>query len=294
MSKKKSLKKRSKPSDSQHVEETVAATELDASEENRDPLLSRKDYDRELKRLQVELVKLLESVKRKQEKVCVIFEGRDAAGKGGTIQRISQHLNPRFCRIVALGKPTEREQHQWYFQRYVEQLPTAGEIVLFDRSWYNRAGVEHVMGFCSDAEYQQFLVTCPNFERLLIASGIKLIKYWFSVSAKEQEHRFKRRIADPLRRWKLSPMDLEARAHFTDFSKAKDVMFEHTDTDDSPWFVVDANDKRRARLNCIHHLLSQMSYSEILPPVAELPPRQNRNGYKRPPKDQQRFVPAVY
>ncbi len=251
-------------------------------------------YDRELKRLQLELVKLLESVKRRRRKVCVLFEGRDAAGKGGTIKRITQHLNPRFCRIVALGKPTERERDQWYFQRYVEQLPAAGEIVLFDRSWYNRAGVEHVMGFCTDAEYQEFLVTCPQFERLLIASGVTLIKYWFSVSPEEQERRFRRRMDDPLRRWKLSPMDLEARSHFTDFSEAKDVMFEHTDTDESPWYVVDADDKRRARLNCIHHLLDQIPYADVLPPVTELPPRQGHNGYERPPKSQQRMVPAVY
>ena len=246
--------------------------------------LSRKAYNRELKRLQLELVKLLESVKRKRQKVCVLFEGRDAAGKGGTIKRITQHLNPRFCRIVALGKPTEREGDQWYFQRYVDQLPAAGEIVLFDRSWYNRAGVEHVMGFCTDPEYQEFLETCPQFERLLIASGVTLIKYWFSVSPDEQERRFRSRMDDPLKRWKLSPMDLEARSHFTDFSEAKDVMFEHTDTDESPWYVVEADDKRRARLNCIHHLLSQIPYADVLPPVAELPPRQGHNGYERPPQ----------
>jgi polyphosphate kinase 2 len=271
----------------------VAAESTSEETDAREPL-SGKAYDRELKRLQLELVKLLESVKRKRRKVCVLFEGRDAAGKGGTIKRITQHLNPRFCRIVALGKPTERERDQWYFQRYVEQLPAAGEIVLFDRSWYNRAGVEHVMGFCTDAEYQEFLQTCPQFERLLIASGVTLIKYWFSVSAEEQEARFRRRMDDPLRRWKLSPMDLEARTHFTDFSEAKDVMFEHTDTDESPWYVVDADDKRRARLNCIHHLLGQIPYADVLPSVAELPPRQGHNGYERPPKSQQRMVPAVY
>ena len=271
----------------------LAADPTSDGADAREPL-SGKAYDRELKRLQLELVKLLESVKRRRRKVCVLFEGRDAAGKGGTIKRITQHLNPRFCRIVALGKPTERERDQWYFQRYVEQLPAAGEIVLFDRSWYNRAGVEHVMGFCTDAEYQEFLQTCPQFERLLIASGVTLIKYWFSVSADEQEARFRRRMDDPLRRWKLSPMDLEARTHFTDFSEAKDVMFEHTDTDESPWYVVDADDKRRARLNCIHHLLGQIPYADVLPPVAELPPRQGHNGYERPPKSQQRMVPAVY
>lgn len=271
----------------------VAADATSDGADAREPL-SGKAYNRELKRLQLELVKLLESVKHKQRKVCVLFEGRDAAGKGGTIKRITQHLNPRFCRIVALGKPTERERDQWYFQRYVDQLPAAGEIVLFDRSWYNRAGVEHVMGFCSDAEYQEFLETCPQFEHLLIASGVTLIKYWFSVSSDEQERRFRRRMDDPLRRWKLSPMDLEARTHFTDFSEAKDVMFEHTDTDESPWYVVDADDKRRARLNCIHHLLGQIPYADVLPPVAELPSRQGHNGYERPPKSQQRMVPAVY
>lgn len=248
----------------------------------------------ELETLQVELVKLLESVKRNQQKVCVIFEGRDAAGKGGTIKRITEHLNPRFCRIVALGKPTEHEKRQWYFQRYVQELPVAGEIVLFDRSWYNRAVVEHVMGFCSEDEYRQFLRTCPDFERLLINSGITLIKYWFSVSPDEQERRFRRRINDPLRRWKLSPMDLEARSRFVEFSEAKDVMFEHTDTDESPWHVVEADNKRRARLNCIHHLLSIVPYADVLPPVSELPPRQADNGYQRPPIYGQRIIPQVY
>jgi polyphosphate kinase 2 len=276
------------------IESTGKGAEVSSGQTGRRGRLSNEAYHRELKRLQLELVKLLESVKRNRKKVCVLFEGRDAAGKGGTIKRITQHLNPRFCRIVALGKPTERERDRWYFQRYVEQLPAAGEIALFDRSWYSRAGVEHVMGFCTDAEYQEFLQTCPQFERLLIGSGITLIKYWFSVSAEEQERRFRRRMDDPLRRWKLSPMDLEARSHFTDFSKARDVMFEHTDTDESPWYVVDADSKRRARLNCIHHLLSQVSYADVLPSVAELPPRQKQNGYERPPRNRQRMVPAVY
>ena len=265
-----------------------------STEQQHQSPLSDQVYRAELGRLQIELVKLLESVKRKQLKVCVLFEGRDAAGKGGTIQRISRHLNPRFCRVVALGTPTERECRQWYFQRYVAELPAAGEIVLFDRSWYNRAGVEHVMGFCTQDEYQQFLRDCPDFERLLIRSGMILIKYWFSVSPEEQERRFRERIKDPLRRWKLSAMDLEARARDIEFSQAKDVMFEHTDVDVSPWYVVEADDKCRARLNCINHLLSLISYSDIMPTVAELPPRQEDNGYERPPISSQRFVPSVY
>jgi polyphosphate kinase 2 len=255
------------------------------------PELSKKVYEKELTRLQLELVKLQEWVKTKGLKVVVIFEGRDAAGKGGTIKRITENLNPRVCRVVALGTPTERERTQWYFQRYVQQLPAAGEMVLFDRSWYNRAGVERVMGFCSDEEYREFLHACPIFEHLLIRSGIILVKYWFSVSDEEQERRFLSRIDDPTKRWKLSPMDLEARARWVDYSKAKDEMFQYTDTEESPWYVVEADDKRRARLNCISHLLSLIPYEDLTQPPLELPPRQDKEGYVRPPKELQRLVP---
>jgi len=251
-------------------------------------------YQRELKKLQVELVTQMEWIKRQGLKVCVIFEGRDGAGKGGTIKRITQHLNPRFCRVVALGKPTEREQTQWYFQRYVAELPAAGEMVLFDRSWYNRGVVERVMGFCTDEQYFEFLRSCPEFECMLIRSNVILIKYWFSVSDEEQERRFQARINDPLRRWKLSAMDLAARARWVEVSQAKDEMFGHTDTDESPWFVVEGDDKQRARLNCISHLLSMIPYEDVLPEVEQLPPRQSDSGYKRPAKTSQRIVPEVY
>jgi polyphosphate kinase 2 len=251
-------------------------------------------YRRALTNLQVELVKLMEWIKRQRLKVCVIFEGRDGAGKGGTIKRITQHLNPRFCRVVALDKPTERETTQWYFQRYVAELPAAGEMVLFDRSWYNRALVEHVMGFCTDDEYGEFLRSCSEWERMLIRSNIILIKYWFSVSDDEQERRFQTRIDDPLRRWKLTAMDLAARARWVEVSQAKDEMFVHTDTDESPWYVVEGDDKPRARLNCISHLLSMIPYEDVRPEVEKLPPRQSDNGYQRPAKTSQRFVPDVY
>ncbi len=255
------------------------------------PKLSKKIYEKELTRLQLELVKLQEWVKEEGLKGVVIFEGRDATGKGGVIKRITENLNPRFCRVVALGTPTERERTQWYFQRYVQQLPAAGEIALFDRSWYNRAGVERVMGFCSDDEYREFLHACPIFEHLLIRSGIILVKYWFSVSDEEQERRFLSRIEDPSKRWKLSPMDLEARAQWVDYSRAKDEMFRYTDTEESPWYVVEADDKRRARLNCIGHLLSLIPYEDLTLPPLELPPRQDKKGYVRPPKQLQRLVP---
>jgi polyphosphate kinase 2 len=212
--------------------------------------------------LQLELVKLQEWIKTRGLKVVVIFEGRDAAGKGGVIKRISESLNPRICRIEALGKPTEKEESQWYFQRYIDRLPSAGEMVLFDRSWYNRAGVEKVMGFCTDDEYQEFLRACPEFENMLIRSGIILIKYWFSVSDEEQEHRFQDRLADPAKRWKLSPMDLESRSRWIEYSKAKDIMFAHTDTETSPWYVVNADIKKHARLNCMRHLLKQIPYED--------------------------------
>jgi polyphosphate kinase len=254
----------------------------------------KKNLEKELARLQVELVKLQEHVRTSGLKVVVIFEGRDAAGKGGAIKRITEALNPRYCRVVALGTPTEREKTQWYFQRYVPHLPAAGELVLFDRSWYNRAGVERVMGFCTDAELEEFLRSCPEFERMLVRSGILLIKYWFSVSDDEQERRFQARLANPTKRWKLSPMDLESRARWVDYSRAKDEMFRYTDIKQAPWWVVQADDKARARLNCIHHLLSTVPYGEPGSPEIQLPPRQDDTGYVRPPLDEQTFVPSVY
>ncbi len=256
--------------------------------------LSLEFYEKELARLQIELVKLQEWVKHEGLKVVVIFEGRDAAGKGGVIKRVTQCLNPRICRVEALGTPTEREKTQWYFQRYVARLPAAGEMVLFDRSWYNRAGVEHVMGFCTEAEYAEFLRSCPEFERMLVRSGIILIKYWFSVSDAEQEARFQARLKDPTKRWKLSPMDLESRSRWVDYSRAKDEMFAHTDIKQAPWFVVDADDKKRARLNCIRHLLSLIPYRDLTPEEMTLPPRQKDQGYVRPPMTDQSFVPEFY
>ncbi len=256
--------------------------------------LKRKDYERELARLELELVKLQHWVQHAGLRVVLLFEGRDAAGKGGVIKRILEPLNPRGARVVALGTPSERERSQWYFQRYVEHLPAAGEIVLFDRSWYNRAGVERVMGFCTEEEYQEFMRSCPEFERMLVRSGIILIKYWFSVSDEEQEKRFQARLNDPMRRWKLSPMDLTARERWVDYSRAKDVMFAHTDIKQAPWWVVDADDKRRARLNCITHLLSMIPYENVIPPPLELPPRQSDEGYVRPPITDQTFVPEVF
>ena len=251
------------------------------------------DYDDELRRLQIELVKLQEWIRHKGLKVTVIFEGRDAAGKGGTIKRITQSLNPRVCRVVALGTPTEREKSQWYFQRYAAQLPAAGEMVLFDRSWYNRAGVEHVMGFCSEAEYMEFLHSCPEFERMLVRSGIILIKYWFSVSDEEQERRFQDRIKDVTKRWKLSPMDLESRRRWVDYSRAKDEMFAHTDIKQAPWYVVNADNKKCARLNVIRHLLSLLPYEDLTPKPMKLPPLE-RSKYVRPPIHEQHFIPEIY
>ena len=256
--------------------------------------LKKKVYEKELEKLQIELVKLQEWVKHKGLKVVVIFEGRDAAGKGGVIKRITQSLNPRVCRVVALGIPTEREKTQWYFQRYVAHLPAAGEMVLFDRSWYNRAGVEHVMNFCTEEEYLEFLRSCPEFERMLVRSGIILIKYWFSVSDEEQERRFLARIKDPTKRWKLSPMDLESRARWVEYSKAKDEMFAYTDIKQAPWYVVNADDKKCARLNCINHLLHMIPYEDLTPSVIELPPRQEKTGYVRPPITDQTFVEELY
>jgi polyphosphate kinase 2 len=256
--------------------------------------LKRAFYEEELDRLHVELVKLQEYVKSQGLRVVVIFEGRDAAGKGGVIKVITQDMNPRVCRIAALPAPSDRERTQWYFQRYVDQLPAAGEIVLFDRSWYNRAGVERVMGFCTDEEYEEFMRACPLFEEMLIRAGVKLIKYWFSVSDDEQERRFQARLADPAKHWKLSPMDLESRARWVDYSRAKDAMFARTDTDLAPWWVVDADDKRRARLNTVTHLLSSVPYEYVAPNPLTLPPRQSDDGYVRPPRDTQRYVPEVY
>ncbi len=256
--------------------------------------ISNKFYNKELVNLQIELVKLQEWIKVKGLKVVVIFEGRDAAGKGGVIKRITQRLNPRICRVVALGTPTEREKTQWYFQRYIPHLPACGEMVLFDRSWYNRAGVEHVMGFCTEEEYREFLRTCPEFERMLIRSGIILIKYWFSVSDEEQERRFKARIEDRTKRWKLSPMDMASREKWVEYSEAKDEMFKYTDIKQAPWYVVPADNKKRARLNCISHLLTLIQYKDLTPKPMKLPPRQEREGYVRPPITDQTFVPENY
>jgi len=253
--------------------------------------LSDEVYERELKKLQIELVKLQYWVKEKGLKVVVIFEGRDAAGKGGTIKRITETLNPRIVRVVALPVATEKEKTQWYFQRYVAQLPAAGEMVLLDRSWYNRAGVERVMGFCTPEQVEEFFRSVPEFEKMLIRSGIILIKYWFSVSNEEQEQRFQARMDDITRRWKLSPMDLESRKRWVEYSRAKDDMFRYTDTKLSPWYVVEADDKKRARLNCINHLLSKIPYEDLTPQVLELPPRQVDNSYVRPPFGDQTFVP---
>ncbi len=254
----------------------------------------KKSYDKNLRKLQIELVKLQEWIKLKGLKVVVIFEGRDAAGKGGVIKRMTESLNPRTCKVVALATPTDREKTQWYFQRYAAHLPAAGEMVLFDRSWYNRAGVERVMGFCTTDEYQEFLRTCPEFERMLIRSGIILVKYWFSVSDEEQEQRFQSRIDDPTKRWKLSPMDLASREKWIEYSKAKDEMFKYTDTKQSPWFVVPADNKKRARLNCISHFLSLIPYEDVKHDKIELPPRSSDEGYVRPPFSDQTFVPEVF
>ena len=270
------------------------STEPEAGGETRVGRLKTKHYEKEFKRLRVELVRFQEWVNREGLKVVVIFEGRDAAGKGGAIKRIVDCLNPRGCRVVALGTPTEREKTQWYFQRYVAHLPAAGEIVLFDRSWYNRAGVERVMGFCTEEQYNEFLNSCPQFERMLVRSGILLVKYWFSVSDAEQERRFQNRTHDPSRRWKLSPMDLESRNRWVEYSRAKDDMFAGTDIEEAPWYVVDADDKKRARLNCIRHLLSLLPYREIERETVVLPPRQPDTGYVRPPMGSQNFVADHY
>jgi polyphosphate kinase 2 len=255
------------------------------------PWLSGKAYNRELYRLQAELVKLQEWVRQEGARLVVVFEGRDAAGKGSTIKRVTQYLNPRVARIVALPAPTERERTQWYFERYTGHLPAAGEIVLFDRSWYNRAGVERVMGFCTETEYRRFLHQCPIFERLLVEDGILLRKYWFSVSEQEQENRFRQRIEDPMRRWKLSPMDLESISRWEDYSRAKDEMFVHTDIPEAPWNVVESEDKRRARINMIAHLLSTIHYYDVERIPLELPKPPRSKGYERPSRGTQTYVP---
>jgi polyphosphate kinase 2 len=251
------------------------------------------EYEKEYARLEIELVKLQEWIRQEGLRVVVLFEGRDAAGKGGAIKRITESLNPRVCKVVALGTPTEREKTQWYFQRYVPHLPAAGEMVLFDRSWYNRAGVERVMGFCTEAQYLEFMQSCPEFERMLQRSGIRLIKYWFSVSDEEQERRFQDRMKTPTKRWKLSPMDLESRKHWAEYSRAKDEMFAVTDTKQSPWFVVNAENKKCARLNVIRHLLSQFVYRDLTPEPLELP-KLDKTKYVRPPIQEQNFIPEIY
>lgn len=260
----------------------------------KDGKLKSEFYDKELSRLQEELIKLQYWVQEKGLRVVILFEGRDAAGKGGVIKRITEQMNPRIARIVALGTPSDREKTQWWFQRYVAQLPAAGEIVLFDRSWYNRALVERVMGFCTDLQYQEFLRSCPQFERMLVRSGIIVLKYWFSVSDEEQERRFQSRLTSPVKRWKLSPMDIESRNRWVEYSRAKDSMFDHTDIKQCPWFVVPSDDKKRARLNCISHILSSIEYEDITPEQIALPPRQRESGYIRPPMNEQTFVPDLY
>ena len=299
MSKKAKPKEKTKKHDhdGHGKEEIVAVENLDAKQTDirvKREKLNKKDYEAELARLQIELVKMQEWIKAQGLKVVILFEGRDAAGKGGAIKTITMCLNPRYARVVALGTPTEREKTQWYFQRYTPHLPAAGEMVLFDRSWYNRAGVERVMGFCTDEEYQEFLRSCPEFERMLVRSGTVLVKYWFSVSDEEQERRFQDRINDPTKRWKLSPMDLQSRARWVEYSKAKDEMFKYTDIKQAPWYVVNSDDKKKARLNCIHHLLSMVPYEDITPEKITLPPREDRGGYVRPPFTDQTFVPEVY
>jgi polyphosphate kinase 2 len=256
--------------------------------------MKRKKYEKELGRLETELVKMQEWIKHTGYKLVVLFEGRDAAGKGGLIKTISQSVNPRMCRIVALGTPTEKEKSQWYFQRYVAHLPAGGEMALFDRSWYNRAGVERVMGFCSNAELEEFTRSCPEFERQLVRSGIHVLKYWLSISDEEQEKRFQDRMEDESKHWKLSPMDVEARARWVEYSRAKDEMFVYADHKDARWWVVNADDKRRARLNCITHLLGEVPYQKVKRPKIKLPPRQKNKGYKRPPLSDQLFVPTIY
>lgn len=293
-------KKKTKPKKTNGEAETSKSFKTDESvvsendKKTKRRKLKKEVYETELARLQIELVKLQEWIKHKGLKVIVVFEGRDAAGKGGSIKRITESLSPRVCRVIALPAPTEREKSQWYFQRYIQHLPAAGEMVLFDRSWYNRAGVERVMEFCTDEEYREFLRSCPEFERMLVRSGIILIKYWFSVSDDEQERRFQGRIYHPTKHWKLSPMDLQSRSKWGEYSRAKDEMFAHTDIKQAPWYVVDGDDKKRARLNVITHLLSLIDYEDLSPKPVELPPRQKEGGYVRPPMTDQTFIPEVF
>ena len=292
----KNKKKKDKGKKKAKLSKTPERKELyHTSERESGSKLSKKEYKKELARLQVELVKMQYWAKHTSARIVILFEGRDAAGKGGTIRRITEPLNPRGCRVVALGTPSDREKTEWYFQRYVLHLPAAGEIVCFDRSWYNRAGVEHVMGFCTDGQYQEFMQTCPEFERMLVRSGIVLLKYWFSVNDEEQERRFQSRTIDPARRWKLSPMDLESRDRWVEYSQAKDAMFAHTNIPEAPWFTVEADDKKHARLNCISHFLSKIPYVDMTPEPLELPPRKSApHDYVRPPRNEQFFVPQVY
>jgi len=261
------------------------------AESERPERMNKKIYNKELFRLQAELVKLQEWVRAERARIVVVFEGRDAAGKGSTIKRVTEFLNPRIAQIVALPAPTERERTEWYFQRYIEHLPAGGQIVLFDRSWYNRAGVEHVMGYCTKEEYGRFLHQCPLFERLLVEDGILLRKYWFSVSDEEQERRFRSRLDDPMRRWKLSPMDLDSISRWEDYSRSKDEMFVHTDIPEAPWYVVESDDKRRARINMIAHFLSTVPYRDVQRLPLSLPPRPPSKGYVRVPRDMQTYVP---
>jgi polyphosphate kinase len=288
------MAKRKDKSEKLTPDEGLVVIEPDEVELDAKKPMSKKQYYAELPKLQLELSKLQEWVRAKGLKVIVIFEGRDAAGKGGAIKTITLGLNPRVARIAALPAPTEREKTQWYFQRYATHLPAAGEIVLFDRSWYNRAGVERVMGFATMDEVEEFYRSCPEFERMLVRSGIILVKYWFSVSDAEQERRFQARIADPTKRWKLSPMDLQSRSRWVEYSVAKDQMFRHTDIKQAPWYVVSGDDKKRARLNVIAHLLSLIPYEDLTPEPIVLPPREPDRGYVRPPMDEQTFVPQVY
>jgi polyphosphate kinase len=278
------------------AKETMHAEQYLILKQKSQPHSPSKDYKyvEEITHLQIELIKMQEWIKLNKMRMCVIFEGRDAAGKGGVIKRITDPLNPRVCRVVALSTPTEKERGQWYFQRYVAELPAAGEIVLFDRSWYNRAGVERVMGFCTDEEYEEFLRACPLFEEMLIRSGIILVKYWFSVNDEEQEARFQERMRNPIKRWKLSRMDVESRRHWVDYSRAKDAMFAATDTKISPWYVVNSDNKKKSRLNCVSHLLSMVPYQDLTPVEIALPPRQDDADYKRPKMSSQRFVPELY
>jgi polyphosphate kinase len=291
MGKKKEKPQEKKDSKSNSKNEIIVSP---SNEIDKKAKIPNKEYEKELAKLQIELVKLQEWVKHEKLKVVVLFEGRDAAGKGGVIKRITQSLSPRICRVVALGTPTERQKTQWYFQRYVAELPAAGELVLFDRSWYNRAGVERVMEFCSNEEYREFLRSCPEFERMLVRSGIILVKYWFSVSDEVQEIRFQDRIKNPIKRWKLSPMDLESREKWEEYSKAKDDMFAYTDIKQAPWFVVNADVKKKARLNCISHLLSMIPYEDLTPKPFKLPPRKINHAYVRPPYSDQTLIPDKF